>query len=105
LISTPGLLKQSSALDHPLPQTRARICWLIGKKKIPQATEKLKLMSQVDPDRFVQRAAVEALGHLAAPEARQFLTFLLQQDDPWLRGTIQKSLNRLERNDRTIAPP
>jgi hypothetical protein len=51
-----------AALGHPLPQARARICWLVGENRIRSVLPRLMEMAQNDPDIFVQKAAVEALG-------------------------------------------
>ena len=77
--------KLVSALDHPLPETRARICWLVGKNHVEDAVEKLMELAQSDPDMFIQRAAVEALGHLSSPAVKEFLRSLVGQENPWLR--------------------
>jgi len=84
--------KLVSALDHPLPETRARICWLIGRNKIDAAAKRLMWVSQDDHDMFVRRAAVEALGHLSFPGIEQFLMFLLTKDNAWLNHSIQDAL-------------
>lgn len=90
--------KLVSALDHPLAEARVRMCWLVGKNHIEPAVEKLMTMAQRDPDMFVRRAAVEALGHLRSPQVEPFLNSLLKQDDPWLRITVRESLERLHQS-------
>jgi len=90
--------KLISALDHPLPVTRARICWLVGRNHVEGAVEKLMELVRSDPDMFVRRAAVEALGHLSSPTIKDFLQSLVVQENPWLRRTIQDSLRHLQRD-------
>ena len=53
--------KLIGALAHPLPQARARICWLIGENGIASAVPRLMHLAEEDPDLFVRRAAVEGL--------------------------------------------
>lgn len=86
--------KLVSALDHPLPETRIRICWLIGRNHIDMAAKKLMVMSQSDPDMFVRRAAVEGLSHLSSPEIGQFLECLLAENNAWLRRSVEEALRR-----------
>jgi len=54
--------KLVAALAHPLPEARARICCLIGENRIHAAVPCLMHMAEHDPDLFVQKAGVEALG-------------------------------------------
>jgi hypothetical protein len=56
--------KLIGALAHPLPQARARVCWLIGENRISAAAPCLMRLAEHDPDLFVRRAAVEGLGAL-----------------------------------------
>lgn len=86
--------KLVSALDHPLPETRVRICWLIGKNQIDSAAEKLMSMSESDPDMFVRRAAVEGLTHLSSPGIEQFLQHLQTENNAWLRSSIGEGLRK-----------
>ena len=90
--------KLVSALDHPLPEARARICWLVGKNHVEGAVEKLMELVQSDPDMFVRRAAIEALGHLSSTTVKDFLRSLVGKENPWLRETIKDSLRQLQRD-------
>jgi DNA-directed RNA polymerase subunit RPC12/RpoP len=53
--------KLVAALAHPLPETRARICWVLGRKKAGWAVPHL-LHALADRDLFVRVAALRALG-------------------------------------------
>jgi hypothetical protein len=53
--------KLVAALEHPLPEVRERICWLIGEKRIGSAISNLAEVADHDPDLFVRRAAHLAL--------------------------------------------
>lgn len=84
--------KLVAALDHPLPEARARLSWLVGENGIEEAAGKLMSMVRKDPDLFVQRAAVEALGHLHAVNIRPFLEGLLRENNVWLTAVALQSL-------------
>jgi len=55
--------KLKGALQHPLPSTRARICWLFGQRADPAGTPHLLLMLK-DGDLYVRIAALRALGKI-----------------------------------------
>lgn len=61
------------ALGHPLPQARARICWLLGQNRIQEAVPRLMKIVESDPDIYVQKAAVEALGTIGDPRSVELL--------------------------------
>jgi hypothetical protein len=50
-----------AALEHPMPEVRKRICWLIGENKIGSAIPYLVKVADHDSDLFVGRAARAAL--------------------------------------------
>lgn len=87
--------KLVSALDHPLPETRVRICWLVAKNHINVAAEKLMSMAKNDPDMFVRRAAVEALSQLSSADIEPFLQSLLAENNAWLRHSIEEGLRQV----------
>lgn len=55
--------KLKGALQHPLPSTRARICWLFGQRGDPAAIPHLLVMLK-DEDLYVRIAALKALGKI-----------------------------------------
>jgi HEAT repeat protein len=55
--------KLKAALHHPLPHTRARICWLLGQRGGTAAIPNLLLMLK-DEDVYVRIAALRALGKI-----------------------------------------
>jgi HEAT repeat protein len=87
--------KLIGALAHPLPQARARICWLIGKNRIRAAVPCLMHLLEHDPDLFVRRAAVEGLGTLQDPRPISLLRALSQGTDRFLAAAAKKSLKRI----------
>ncbi len=60
--------KLEAALGHPLPQTRARICWVLGQKRATWAVPHLIRMLG-DNDLFVCIAALRALGEIGDDSA------------------------------------
>ncbi len=55
--------KISSALRHPLPETRARVCELAGRRRMRTAVPIL-IERTTDPDTYVRVAALDALGEI-----------------------------------------
>ena len=53
--------KLVAALEHPMPEIRERICWLIGEIKIGSAIPDLVKVADHDSDLFVRRAACTTL--------------------------------------------
>jgi hypothetical protein len=88
--------KLISSLDHPLPQARARACWLIGVKQMESGVTKLMSLVQKDADLFVRRAAVQALGRLRSTEAVALLESLIGKSDLWMEAEARKSLHRIK---------
>jgi HEAT repeat protein len=84
--------KLVSALGHPLPAARVRACWLIGLNDIQSAALKLMSLVEGDPDLFVRRAAVQALGKIHAQAAVPLLLSLVGQEDHWMGTEARKSL-------------
>lgn len=56
--------KLVAALEHPLPEVRERICWLIGENQIENAIPRLMDIAVRDGDLFVRRMALRALAVL-----------------------------------------
>lgn len=63
--------KVVAALEHPLPEVRARMCWLIGKNEIGSAIPNLVEVADHDSDLFVRRAAHLALTMMQKDQARK----------------------------------
>lgn len=53
--------KLLAALEHPLPDVRERVCWLIGENRMRGAIPRLVEVSERDSDLFVRREAQMAL--------------------------------------------
>jgi HEAT repeat protein len=87
--------KLLAALEHPLPEARVRICWLIGENTVRAAVPGLIRMAEHDPDLFVQKAAVEALGQLKDQRANPLLRALSGSTNRFLALTAKKSLRRI----------
>lgn len=87
--------KLIAALAHPLPQARARICWLIGKNRIREAVPALMHLLEHDPDLFVRRAAVEGLGALRDPRPISLLRAISKGRNRFLATEAKKSLIRI----------
>lgn len=82
------------ALEHPLPAARVRVCWLIGENKVRMAVPDLMRMVTHDPDLYVQRAALEALGVLGDQRAVPLLIEVRDSKNRFLAGAARKSLKR-----------
>ncbi|HTV54912.1 MAG TPA: HEAT repeat domain-containing protein [Terriglobia bacterium] len=85
--------KLMAALSHPLASTRARICWLLGKNKVSAAVPELIRVAESDPDLFVQKAALEALGRLQDRRALPLLLRVQNGENRFLADAARKSVN------------
>jgi HEAT repeat protein len=85
--------KLIGALAHPLPQARARICWLIGENKIRHAAPDLMNLAAVDPDLFVRKAAIDSLGLLREPSSASLLRAISKSENRLLAAAATKSLH------------
>jgi hypothetical protein len=85
--------KLIGALAHPLPQARARICWLIGENGIASAVPRLMHLAEEDPDLFVRRAAVEGLRILQGMRSCSLLHAFREGADRLLAGAAKNGLN------------
>jgi HEAT repeat protein len=89
------------ALGHPEKETPIRAAWLLGQLKEVRAVPPLiKLVKKTD-DVYIARAAVQALGEIDTPEARQFLGTLTQHPAKMVRDEVQSILSREEAPHRT----
>lgn len=84
--------KLIGALSHPLVSTRARICWLLGENKVKEAVPALMQVAESDPDIYVQKAALEALGTLHDGRAVPLLAQVGNGSNRFLAAAAQKSL-------------
>lgn len=87
--------KLVAALGHPLPEARVRICWLIGENNIRTAVPRLMHLVEHDPDLFVRKAAVEALGALKDPRSENLLRAISRSTNRFLAGAARKSLRTI----------
>lgn len=86
--------KLIAALEHPLPETRSRICWLLGQKRANWAVSHLIEMLK-DGDLFVRVAALRALGEIGDPSAEFALEIALHDEKPLVRVVAQGALDQL----------
>jgi HEAT repeat protein len=85
------------ALAHPLPEARARICWLIGENSIRSAVPSLMHLAEHDPDLYVQKAAVLALGVLQDPRAEALLRAISISSNRFLAASASEGLRSWRR--------
>ena len=85
--------KLIAALEHPLPEARVRICWLIGENNIQVAVPDLMKVAESDPDLFVRRAALEALAVFRDPRAVPLLEGISRSDNRFLAAAARRSLD------------
>lgn len=87
--------KLVAALEHPLPEARVRICWLIGENKVQLAVPELMKIAECHPDLFVRRAALEALAVLRDPRAVPLLEAISKSDNRFLAAVARRSLGAI----------
>ncbi len=92
----PDLYQQKllGALLHPLPDTRARICWFLGQKHAMWAVPHLLRMLD-DPDLFVRVAALRALGEIGDPLSLESLNRAVEDDNLMVRLAAQGALDQV----------
>jgi HEAT repeat protein len=61
--------KLRSALRHPIAETRRRAVFLIGERRLEDATVELRKLAQADNDPYLAAEAVDALKKIATPNA------------------------------------
>jgi HEAT repeat protein len=91
--------KLISALSHPLPEARARICWILGQKQEPWAVPHLISMLK-DEDMFVRVAALRALGEIADPAAEAAVRQAAADQNVMLRIVAQGTLMQIRTRNR-----
>lgn len=85
-----------AALEHPLPEARARICWLLGENNIRSAVPKLMHAATHDPDLFVKKSAIEALVVLRDPRSYSLLQQISVGGNRFLQAAAKKILEDID---------
>lgn len=88
--------KLIAALVHPLPEARARICWLIGGNRIYSAVPQLMHAAKHDPDLFVQKSAIESLAVLKDPRSYSLLHEISEGGNRLLQQVAKKILEDID---------
>jgi HEAT repeat protein len=86
--------KLIGALGQPLPETRSRICWLLGQKRVTWAVPHLLKMLN-DDDLYVRIAALRALGGIGDPSAESALIAAASDEKALLRIAAQGALQQI----------
>jgi HEAT repeat protein len=86
--------KLRAALNHPLAATRARICWLLGKRGDARAIPALLGMLE-DEDVYVRIAALSALGKIGDPHVLPILEEAAASPSLIIRLAATQALNTL----------
>ena len=86
--------KLMAGLEHPLPETRSRICWILGQKRATWAVPHLIEMLR-DGDLFVRVAALRALGEIGDPSAESALEMAAQDEKPLVRVVAHGALQQI----------
>lgn len=86
--------KLVAALNHPLSETRARICWMLGQNKVVGAVPHL-LHILVDPDLFVRVAALQALGEIGDERALPALERFAADKSVLIRAAAQEAVKQI----------
>ena len=81
------------SLHHPQKETPIRAAWLLGQLKDAQAVPSLIDLVEKTNDIYIARAAVQALGEIGTPEARQFLVTLGKHHAKMVRDEVQQILS------------
>ncbi|HXE89343.1 MAG TPA: HEAT repeat domain-containing protein [Terriglobales bacterium] len=89
--SRPLMEKLAAATAHPLPETRARIGWLLGRQADPAAVP-LLLRLLNDKDDFVRASAVAALARHESRDARAAVRVALQDSSLVVREAANTAL-------------
>ena len=86
--------KLIAALEHPLPETRSRICWLLGQKRATWAIPHLVPMLH-DSDLFVRVAALRALGDIGDLSVEPALEAAVRDERPLVRVVAEGALEQI----------
>jgi HEAT repeat protein len=80
------------ALNHPEPSTPVRAAWLLGKTKDPRAVDALVDLITEGKERYIVRAAINALTEMNTAKAREVLATLLDHRDRTVRILVKRIL-------------
>jgi HEAT repeat protein len=86
--------KLIGALRHPLPETRARICWVLGQKRGAWAVPHLIPMLE-DIDLFVRLAALRGLGEIGDDAALAAVERSLSEESVLMRAAAKTALDQI----------
>jgi HEAT repeat protein len=81
------------ALEHPEKETPSRAAWLLGQLKDTRAVQPLIDLINKSEDVYIARAAVQALGEINNPAARQFLGTLSRHPAKMVRDEVRRILS------------
>ncbi|MFZ0051857.1 MAG: HEAT repeat domain-containing protein [Desulfobaccales bacterium] len=81
------------SLHHPERETPIRAAWLLGQLKDARAVPCLMDLVEKTDDVYIVRAAVQALGKIDTPEARQFLGTLAGHHAKMIRDEVERILS------------
>ncbi|MCX5887962.1 MAG: HEAT repeat domain-containing protein [Deltaproteobacteria bacterium] len=90
------------ALEHPEKETPIRAAWLLGQLKDSRAVLPLIELVKKTEDVYIARAAVQALGEIDTPEARQFLGTLVQHQAKMVRDEVDRILAKNENTPKHL---
>lgn len=90
----PGVPYLIKALEHPKPEARRRVLWLLGVLKAPESFEVFSRALE-DPDHTVQACAIRRLASLGDTRAAQRLLEILHGDDFDLPADAARALGEL----------
>jgi HEAT repeat protein len=88
--------KLTAALEHPLPETRSRICWALGRMRARWAVPQLIDMLG-DEDLFVRVAALRALGDIGDEAAIPALQTATEDNSVLARIAATNALAQIRR--------
>jgi HEAT repeat protein len=86
--------KLLSALNHPLPETRVRICWLTGRRRMRQAVPGLLRLLR-DPDLYVRLAVLEALGEIGEVSTVPIIEAATREKSVLVQKAARQALRRI----------
>jgi len=86
--------KLIAALDHPLPSSRARICWILGQLQPAWAVPLLSKKAE-DPDLYVRLEALRALGTIGDESAVPLLQGARKDKSVLIRKEAESALRHI----------
>jgi HEAT repeat protein len=96
--------KLLSALNHPLPETRVRICGLTGRRRMRQAVPGLLRLLR-DPDLYVRLTVLEALGEIGEVSTIPILEAAALERGVLLQKAARQALRRIRTEQDTNRAP